>query len=467
VSVTGSSFCDNVPNHVLGEFVDGGGNDLCPLCDEGAGNHLDVPATHSTIQAAVDAACDGAEIVVAPGTYFETVNLGGKAITLRSSHGAALTTIDGQGSGPIVVCANGEGNDTAFRGFTVTHGGAQDGGGMHIYHSSPRVEHCVFVENVAESGGGMYSGWDSSPVFDHCVFAENVAVFGGGINSSWGSPEFDHCDFVGNTAESVGGGISVWGSATFSNCTIDGNSATSGGGMRGGGDPTLVNCLFIGNTAETGAGIDNGITSPATLINCTIVQNTATVAAGAIRNWGFCIGQDCINSDTILINCVLSDNGPQPITNSVGTVTVSYSTVEGNWPGTGNIDADPMFTDPDNGDFRLAAGSPCIDAGHNNATAGLTQADLEGNPRFADDTATVDTGCGLPVVVDMGAYEYQGDPADVIYADLTGDGDVGPDDFAILMDCWYSPAESCCVADLDLDGTVGIVDFLRLLASWG
>jgi hypothetical protein len=30
-----------------------------------------------------------------------------------------------------------------------------------------------------------------------------------------------------------------------------------------------------------------------------------------------------------------------------------------------------------------------------------------GNPRFADDPATADAGCGVPVVVDLGAYELQ------------------------------------------------------------
>lgn len=42
---------------------------------------------------------------------------------------------------------------------------------------------------------------------------------------------------------------------------------------------------------------------------------------------------------------------------------VSYSDVQGGWVGTGNIDADPYFVDPENGDFHLTVESPCIDAG--------------------------------------------------------------------------------------------------------
>ncbi len=52
----------------------------------------------SSIQAAIDAAADGDEVVVAPCVYFETINFLGKAICLRSSDGPEVTVIDGTGS---------------------------------------------------------------------------------------------------------------------------------------------------------------------------------------------------------------------------------------------------------------------------------------------------------------------------------------------------------------------------------
>jgi hypothetical protein len=76
-------------------------------------------------------------------------------------------------------------------------------------------------------------------------------------------------------------------------------------------------------------------------------------------------------------------------------------------------------------------------------------------------------GCGVAVVVDMRPYEFQGELAEVIYADLTGDDIVGLDDFDTLLNCWSSSDEPCCLADLDLDGNVSVVDFLILLANWG
>ncbi len=168
-----------------------------------------------------------------------------------------------------------------------------------------------------------------------------------------------------------------------------------------------------------------------------------------------------------MTNCIVWNGGDEIWNNDGSTIDINYSDVQEGWPGTGNIDADPLFVDPDNGDYRLQSGSPANDAGHNWAIVGLADLDLDGNPRFADDPATKDTGCGEPVVVDMGAYEFQGDPFPVKLGDIDGDGIVGTVDFHALLDDWGSCVEDCCLADLDIDGDVGITDFLLLLGNWG
>ena len=98
----------------------------------------------------------------------------------------------------------------------------------------------------------------------------------------------------------------------------------------------------------------------------------------------------------------------------------------------------------------------------------LFPVDLDGNPRFNADEADFDPGCGIPVVVDMGAYEYQFDPVDqVTFADLTGDNAVNTLDLLSLFADWGECANGCCLADLDLDGTVNTTDLLILFANWG
>ena len=195
-----------------------------------------------SIQDAINAAMDGDEIVVAPGTYVETINFNGKAITVRSSDGAEVTIIDGTGFFHVVQCVSGEGLDTVLDGFTITGGHAQGPAGRN------------------NTGGGMYNH-TSSPTVTNCTFADNFANYsGGGLYSIFGSPTVTNCTFSGNTCNISGGGMFLEsGSPTVNNCMFSGNAAgVFGGGMStGGGSPTVTNCSFIGNSA-----VENGGGSP-------------------------------------------------------------------------------------------------------------------------------------------------------------------------------------------------------------
>jgi hypothetical protein len=166
-----------------------------------------------------------------------------------------------------------------------------------------------------------------------------------------------------------------------------------------------------------------------------------------------------------MTNCILWNGGDEIWNNDGSTINITYSNVQGGWPGTGNIDADPMFADADG---RLSPGSPCIDAGHNWAIAGLADTDLDGNPRFVHGPVEPHTGCGIPAIVDMGAYESQdGTAVGIRPGDIDGDGTVGIVDITNVLVDWGPCPDGCCLSDLDMDGFVGITDFFLVLAYWG
>lgn len=80
----------------------------------------------ATIQAAIDAASGGDEVLVAPGTYVESIDFTGKAIKVQSADGAAVTIIDGdlQYTGVGCTFQTGEGVTSILDGFTIRYFGA-------------------------------------------------------------------------------------------------------------------------------------------------------------------------------------------------------------------------------------------------------------------------------------------------------------------------------------------------------
>ena len=178
---------------------------------------INVPADQPTIQAGINAASDGDEIIVAPGTYVENINFDGKAITLRSTNptdpAVVLSTIiDGGGSGTVVTCSSDEESDTVLSGFVITGGNALRGGGMYNEGSRPTVTNCTFSGNTANFGA-MYNKF-ASPTVSNCTFSANSAqIAGGGMFNGSSSPTVSNCTFSANSAQFAGGGMNNGGGA--------------------------------------------------------------------------------------------------------------------------------------------------------------------------------------------------------------------------------------------------------------
>ncbi len=352
------------------------------------------------------------------------------------------------------------------------------------------IENCLFDSNEAlETGGGLFciSPAATRPVtVRNCEFRNNVITplgpgTGGGLHAVGEVINLIDCLFVGNSSATHGGGAYMHTNdiSTVGSCTFLGNTAgtkvisANGGGLllTGGSLKTIANSLFIGNMA---VGVGGGLANPASgggpgrqFVNCTFAGNTAGNLGGGIF---------ASDTDNTIDNCIAwgnSDSNGQgqdsQIAFSGPPFPINYSCVQG-WDGAyggvGNHGNDPVFVDPDNDDYSLSPGSPCIDAADNTAVPEGIVTDLDGNPRFVDDPDTKDTGFGDPPIADMGAYEFQ--VVSPCPWDLDGSGDVGVKDLLFLLGTWGPcPKKGDCPADFDNSGDVGVKDLLVLLGAWG
>jgi hypothetical protein len=365
--------------------------------------------------AALNAAQPGDTILVAAGTYQESLNWGDKDLTIQGA-GPGKTVIDVNpdhgGPGGYSLYTWNLTSAARLEGVTLTEGttlygddGYGDevvttyGNGMGNFNSSPTVVNCVFADNHLDDtgetgyGGGMYNNAGSSPTIRQCTFTGNTAYMGGGIYFESSHPTVTGCTFTGNTASFLGGGMAnLFASATVTGCTFSGNSTSDTAGIGGGGmairsnNPTIIttltNCTFTGNVTNTRLSSISG--------GAMLVIGTGPAITNCIL-WGNTAPNDPAGGGGIVV-----ETGP-----GVPAPTVSYSDVQGGWPGTGNFDADPFFEDVAGGNYRLSAGSPCLNVGNSAAvTVPPFPTDASGNPLDLDGSPRISGPA-----VDLGAYE--------------------------------------------------------------
>lgn len=308
-------------------------------------NIINVPGNYLTIQAGINASNNGDTVLVEPGTYFENILFNGKKIVLTSRFYIAndlsfinSTIINGSNphhpdSASCVRIYQGEDSTTVLQGFTITGGKG----------TKWQDEH--FAGRYTE-GGGILTAL-TSPVIRYCIIKNNEAMMlgtgitssgGGGIRSGDGNPKIYNCIIMNNTARYGAGVVLNYTGASIKNCIITGNFGSLSYNAGSG--------LWINN--------NNG-TLPKIIENCTVVRNSANAGTGGIYS----------NSTTTFIrNSIIRDNSSPGSMPYIGTMNISYSNVNTNTPGTGNINVPPQF---DTANFILGTDSPCIDAGDTSA----------------------------------------------------------------------------------------------------
>ena len=287
---------------------------------------INVPADFSTIRSAISAASNGDVILVAPGTYTQNLDFGGKTIALPSAAGPATTII--QVSGGVGVSLSGA---SELNGFTITGANADFGAGVVVNGTGTIIKNNIFDGNTESAGGygAAIGGNNASPIIDSNIFRNNTAdaqsLSGAVCFINGSSPEIINNIFENNPTRAI-------------------NFV-----LPSGNNPVVINNTFVGNSVA----IDYGSFSPTVFRNNILYGNTT----------GFQLGYPAIT--------------PTFDHNDVYNNTTNYA---GGMPDdtgvNGNLSADPLFISAS--DLQLQPGSPAIDSG---SPLLAPDHDLSGNPR--------------------------------------------------------------------------------------
>ncbi len=445
-------------------YFDGDGNQLAEL-DHGAyeqgseppppgGNDtLHVPTEYPTIQAAIDAASVGDIVLVAAGTYLETLDFIGKPIRVTSAEGPASTVIDGStvlsrtqssirlerhrladgriqlldsatglpferrsfGDGPsgsVVVFTSGEGRASVLEGFTVTGGNAMpEGGGILIEDASPTIRDNIISGNQARFGGAGISSINGAPLIEGNVISDNQGSpfssgQGGGIAISGtnnGSAEIRGNVIAGNSFN-FGGGIGFNGAGTplvIDNRIVGNSSSSAGGGVEliNSSNAVMVQNRFEGNDSGLGSGEDLAWLVPSGSPGPRLINNTvvATGSGPSLLLEGFDDNAELIN------NIVVGAPG------AVAVACESFGS-----PGPPILRHNNVFSATGT-PYSALCGSPTGTDGNISQDPRLV-VPVGGDLRLRGDSPSIDAGEGG--IRDLPPEDFEGDPRF-----LDGDGD--------------------------------------------
>ena len=241
-------------------------------------------------------------------------------------------------------------------------------GGIGISSSNPVISNFEISNNYGS--GISANGNGTSTLLNGIISGNNTSSNGGGVNVGMDANiVLNNVAITGNSALNGGGVSCLMGYVTLINSTIKGNSAVNGAGINAGymSSVSLNHVLIVRNQASEIGGAFNIAESDITIVNSTISDNMASTDAG-----GIFLNNSSLHSATV-INSIFWNDAPVEMTIINELPEISYSDIESGFNGEGNIDADPLFTDTDEGDYTLQwenypasdfTKSPCIDSGN-------------------------------------------------------------------------------------------------------
>lgn len=198
-----------------------------------------------------------------------------------------------------------------------------------IVSRSPNVITNSRIEQNME--GGIDVSTETVLKITQSIIRKNKAKYGAGISCGrYCTLEVTNCVIADNAAENFGGGLDIessFGQATISHTTITGNSAGRlGGGIYFGATPSEILRLTITNSIIWGNHSDGNNPELA------LAGNSVLIKSSDIKERLEGIGREAEPNRLTYVD---------------------------------NIDEDPLFIDPENGDFRLMENSPAAAMGAN------------------------------------------------------------------------------------------------------
>ena len=380
-----------------------------PPCDA---RRIFVPRQHKKLQDAIDAASAGDTVWVAAGTYRGPFVLK-KRLVLFGDAGPESTFLDG-GDTTRVLHIEGV-SRTSVLGFTIQHGNAPGGSGIYCLRDTNLVIGTCVIRNNRQRGVAFWKCQTArladAKILDNLGSGATVsessvglldATFRGNRGPNGGGIAFTSsvlilgrsCVFEGNRAEGgTGGAVDADSSVLhFAQCEFRGNtSAVAGGAVASGAstDTRLQGSFFSNNRAATG-GAFFGENTTFLVQNCIFVKNRATAAGAAVQSMGRRIAgiNSVVISSTFYRNGVddqgaaifVQGSAPE-ISHNIFVVdstaknksvlaaegTPRYTcnllhTLGGEMapPSKDTLTGDPLFCDPEKGDFHVKDLSPAV-----------------------------------------------------------------------------------------------------------